>query len=256
MSVASVLEQCNYFRVSAFEDVFIVADFIVAEYGFRRRRGSSWRINFSSSRRTAYSVWKSASRTMNDETLRCIASSRRPLSRRDGSRRREGERGVSREIRDAHVRTHYAKNMVIILPRPSKTAPCIWNMLDRSCDHRSVFLSFLFISPLLTRPRRATAFRVYSFSLFKAPHPPRSWERAPYPPDTADWIQMRPSCTRERGRRRNSRRISSEKQEREVARLRERNVIYVRRDSRDLKISRAYLVSLSLSLYLGAQVSA
>lgn len=137
------------------------------------------------------------------------------------------------------MRAHYAKNMVIILPRPSKTAPCIWNTRDTLllCT-ATVFLSFLFISLLL---RRAAAFRarVYSFSLFKAPHLPRSWEHTPDPADAADWIQIRLLGTGMA--QRNSRRISDEKQE--CARRRGR--LFFSLEKRDLrvisKISRAFL---------------
>lgn len=102
--------------------------------------------------------------------------------------------------------------MVIILPRPSKTAPCIWNTRDPLAPAATVSSSPSYSSRRSSRgPGRAAAFRarVYSFSLFKAPHLPRSRERTPDPADAADWIQMRLSGAGTA--QRNSRRISGEK---------------------------------------------
>lgn len=113
---------------------------------------------------------------MNDKTLKCIILPANPLV---------AARGVSREIGDIHANALCEKYGNNIAEAKQNSLPLHMKYTqDRGVPATAVLLFFLFISPLLRRPR--VRGRVYSFSFFKAPHLPRSRERAPDPTDDAD----------------------------------------------------------------------
>jgi len=142
----------------------------------------------------------------NDKTLKCITFLGAP--RRD-SARREGVMWNKRHIHASALCEKYGNNIA----EAKQNSPLHMKYAGYSAPPQPPSSSPSYSSRHSSRGlRRAAAFRarVYSFSLFKAPHLPRSWEHTPDPPDAINWIQMRLSGTGTA--QRNSRRISNEKQ--------------------------------------------
>jgi len=139
--------------------------------------------------------------------------------------------------------------MVIISPRPSKTQPPAYEICGIALlqSRRPPLL-------LIHLGTTAAAFRVYSFSLFKAPHLPRSRERAP---DPGRHRRLNTNATPARSRaERSGDAILGElaARNRSAALLRSGGNVTSGRDSRRLRILRGLRFSPSLPSMRSARI--